>query len=389
MPWFDERGIEEVGLFDVRKAYSNKTLMLPLYQRNAVWSEGRICALWDSLLRGFPLPSFFLTRGNGTSRRLSENGVIGTVIEKIENKYFDVLDGQQRLAAIIAGIEPNPSIRLWIDLAPPSGAAHPLRFNYWLHPCTKIFPFGFHMLASGEHDFEAPSDRTLREIWRAIQPIGDLQGKDYYQLPLGRTFPWEAKCPVPLADCLGLCHLRDLELALEIRVLVREHQQAMHIFNRPTLTEDEIQALDLAPLTRGLRRVKNAKLALQLICLENIIEQGEGEYEDVSYEIFQRIGRGGVSITPRQLAVSKLMLMLGKPGHDALAGFQRSYYGQMIEAEDVIHALTRVALASALANNPVANNHETADDCDMLHLSAGRLHTIKSKHAEIWTKTRK
>lgn len=124
MPWFCERGIEEIGLFEVYAAYPEK-LKLPLYQRNAVWSEGRICALWDSLLRGFPLPSFLLTRGSGVSRLLGDNGVIGTVkVDEVENGYFDVLDGQQRLAAIIAGIAPDPSIRLWIDLAPPNGP-HP------------------------------------------------------------------------------------------------------------------------------------------------------------------------------------------------------------------------------------------------------------------------
>ena len=374
MPWFVERRIEEIGLREVCDAYP-ETLKLPLYQRNAVWSEGRICALWDSLLRGFPLPSFLLTRGSGASRLLGVNGVIGEVIEvdEVEDAYFDVLDGQQRLAAIIAGFAGNPSIRLWIDLAPPQ-PPHPLRFKYWLHPCTKIFPFGFHMQVSGEYDFQPLTDSTLQQLWQSIQAIGNWPGQDYYQLPLEHTFPWEANCPILLSNLLELPDAEDLEE--KIATLALRHRPVLQQFGKP-VTEPHGEVI--TTLAHGLRRVKNAKLALQLICLEDI-EPGEDEDENASYEIFQRIGRGGVPITPRQLAVSKLMLTLGKPGHDALAGFQQSYYGKMIEAEDVIHALTRVALAGYLAEN----NDENGDDCDMLDLSVVRLHRIKNQHPLVW-----
>ena len=61
MDWFQKsKKIAELPLFAALQAKSEGKIILPLYQRDAVWSEGRICALWDSLLRGYPLPSFLL-----------------------------------------------------------------------------------------------------------------------------------------------------------------------------------------------------------------------------------------------------------------------------------------------------------------------------------------
>jgi hypothetical protein len=340
MEWFNERNIEEVGIFDILAACNAGKLRLPLYQRDAVWSEGRVCALWDSLLRGFPLPSFLLVKGKGedSSRGLAMDGIRGAVVETGGELYYDVLDGQQRLSAILAGTGRDSNIRLWIDLALPRGGNHPLRFKYWLHPCTNVFPFGFHMQAGGEHDFQVMSDNELQRLWNSIQNT-EFRGKEYYELPLDCTFPWEAGCPVPLADLLGLLgQSTDTEdMKGKIQELVYRHRQAVEKFERP-LVESDAEIIE--GLVKGLERVKQAKLALQYINLDDVEQDENG-----GYELFERIGRGGVQISSRQLAVSKLMLTLGKPGNDALVGFQKTTYGRMLETEEVVHALARVALA--------------------------------------------
>lgn len=35
-------------------------VFLPAFQRDAVWQPSQVCELWDSLLRGIPLPSLVL-----------------------------------------------------------------------------------------------------------------------------------------------------------------------------------------------------------------------------------------------------------------------------------------------------------------------------------------
>ena len=69
--------------------YKNRTLRLsPRYQRNPIWSIGQKCFLIDSLISGCPIPQVFLNivnEGAGAQRKT----------------YYDVVDGQQRLRAIL------------------------------------------------------------------------------------------------------------------------------------------------------------------------------------------------------------------------------------------------------------------------------------------------
>jgi hypothetical protein len=69
--------------------YKTQTLRLtPKYQRNPIWSIGQKCFLIDSLISGNPIPQVFInivTEGSGTKRKT----------------FYDVVDGQQRLRAII------------------------------------------------------------------------------------------------------------------------------------------------------------------------------------------------------------------------------------------------------------------------------------------------
>lgn len=385
LPWFTERGIEEIALSEVLNAHRQGKLRLPLYQRDSVWSEGRVCGLWDSLLRGFPIPSFLLVEGKGNSRDFADNGVRGATAGTGSELYYDLLDGQQRLSAIIAGTSPDATrLRLWVDLAPPPGEVHPLRFAYWLHPCTKTFPFGFHMKAGGEHDFQAMSDEALKTIWNSIQHT-EFSGKDYYELPLDRTFPWEARCPVPLARLVdpATWDVNPDVLPEQINKLSDEYREPLKKF-KPDLSTPDPAVLD--SLIKGLKRVREAKLALQYIDLANIEQDEE---DNGGHELFTRIGRGGVQITARQLAVSKLMLTLGKPGNDALVAFQKSKYGLLLETEDVVHALARVALAEArpapAAGPALASGRtEPTDDLELLDLNLERLHKLKKGKAEIW-----
>jgi Protein of unknown function DUF262 len=368
MEWFKERYTAEVSISEILDCIVNKKLRLPLYQRDAIWSEGRICTLWDSLLRGFPLPSFLLVKGD-SGRAFAGDNVRGRVISDDTEAYYNVLDGQQRLGAIIAGAGKDSGIRLWVDLAPPQ-TNHPLRYNYWLHPCTRAFPFGFRMEASGEYDFHPLHDSAFQDIWACMQGIKEFKNKEFYEILPDSTFPWAAGCPVPLADLLllntSLENVQD-----RIYGLIETQNKTSNPFGRQLNAPN---SLVCGRVIAGLKRIQKAKLTLQYIDLNNL-EEGEGG----GYELFERIGRGGVQISPRQLAVSKLMLVLGNVGNDALVSFQESEYGCLLETEDVVHALARVALTEVKDASNV-----DGDKQDLSDLSIERLQSLK-KNANVWT----
>jgi len=95
--------------------FEKKSLVLtPKYQRNPIWSIGQKCFLIDSILSGCPLPQIYInikTSGQGGKRQT----------------YYEIVDGQQRLRAILEFMRDEYSlIRL-------SSKAYPVSTSYEPH----------------------------------------------------------------------------------------------------------------------------------------------------------------------------------------------------------------------------------------------------------------
>ena len=64
----DKPTIEKPLIFNLNEIskwqldYDNSTVELPALQRGFVWKASQIESLWDSILRGFPIGSFLLSR---------------------------------------------------------------------------------------------------------------------------------------------------------------------------------------------------------------------------------------------------------------------------------------------------------------------------------------
>ena len=91
-------------------------IALPPVQRSAVWRPKQVLDLWDSLMRGLPIGTFYLAWHDTGPRDVVRPGTNETI--KISAKGFDLLDGQQRLRALMVGIlGPADEKRcLWVDL---------------------------------------------------------------------------------------------------------------------------------------------------------------------------------------------------------------------------------------------------------------------------------
>jgi uncharacterized protein with ParB-like and HNH nuclease domain len=373
----DGNNFQQIGLFDLVKELEEEVIKLPLYQRDAIWTDGRNCALWDSLLRGFPLPSFLVTKGPGISRNLqtSSQPHRGESIQKEkENDYYDLLDGQQRVIAIdsVFKFDPKSSIsRLWVDLAPKK-EEHPFKFKFWIHACTKVFPFGFSLSTSGEHDFAPLTDHETTEIWRILQENVELKGKEFYQISLDKSLPHKASCPVPLDELIKM----------SINPLEKLEKSIMDLGNKGVEKKNKLIKNPQKPDPGVVKQVANAINGLSRCqFIFQLIQLSDDEDEEITF--FERIGRGGIQITQRQLAVSKLMILLGKEGNDAIASFQRSEkLLHLLDTEDVIHGVSRIAIYNANNddNNVTDKQHE-----ELLELSSTRLKKIQ-KNRIIWEK---
>ena len=129
----------------------NRSHFLPAIQRPYVWTQDQVVALFDSLMKGYPISSFLFwelkpeNRGNWDIYRFIEN----FKQDETRNETVDpdgrditlVLDGQQRLTSLLIGLRgtytiklknkrwDNPSAwvrqRLYLDLFKDAGAEDP------------------------------------------------------------------------------------------------------------------------------------------------------------------------------------------------------------------------------------------------------------------------
>jgi hypothetical protein len=94
----------------------NTTFFLPALQREFVWTEDQVCALFDSLMRRYPISSFLFWQVPVESRddveayeflhsvKESCNRALLARVHGKPNITF-VLDGQQRLTALLVGLQ--------------------------------------------------------------------------------------------------------------------------------------------------------------------------------------------------------------------------------------------------------------------------------------------
>ncbi|KAA0570338.1 DUF262 domain-containing protein [Azospirillum sp. Sh1] len=100
----------------------NRTYFLPAIQRPYVWEASQVVALFDSLLKGYPISSFLFwelqpeNRGNWDIYQFVENFRYGQVHnEPAETDGRDVvlvLDGQQRLTSLLIGLRGSYTVKL-------------------------------------------------------------------------------------------------------------------------------------------------------------------------------------------------------------------------------------------------------------------------------------
>lgn len=113
-------------------------LAMPPVQRSAVWRPKQVLDLWDSLMRGMPIGAFYLVCRSAASHDVVVPGT--NKASKTSAGGFDLLDGQQRVRALMLGVTgPAEEKRcLWIDLGAPDAMSNPC-----LRLTSKAQPFGY------------------------------------------------------------------------------------------------------------------------------------------------------------------------------------------------------------------------------------------------------
>lgn len=177
--------VQVYNIFDIKDWFSeNSNVLLPVMQRGYVWKPYQIELIWDSILRGFPIGTFIMSKVNETNKQL--------------------LDGQQRSTSIILGFY-NPwkleckSIGnakhlpvVWIDLKKDIFIEGR---KYFIRVVTQSHPWGYCL----EEDNKILKVADRRE---SLKILNIQENEAYTKLSPTRRIPYDSFLPIPLAFLL-------------------------------------------------------------------------------------------------------------------------------------------------------------------------------------------
>ena len=254
---------------------------IPALQRGLVWKPRQVELLWDSLLRGFPIGSFMLSDvGDGQSNA----------------KYY-LMDGQQRFNAISLGFnnDEKANAMLWIDVNP-SETKGSTR-TYWVKATTDAHPWGF-------HNNDDCTVLNTSEKRAAMSEFG-LDNKNIYndKISIRQTWPYFAKCPIPLSIVLSAStekkedFVRDIKDGFNSFCPNSEYKEKIH------LVDD-----DVIKLYEAFKRLKDYKVGCCHLPLEVMKKETEEDLTDqTTLEVlFNRINTGGTRISQDDLNYSAI-----------------------------------------------------------------------------------
>ncbi|MBV5327513.1 MAG: DUF262 domain-containing protein [Chlorobium sp.] len=167
-------------LRDVSKWAESEDVGLPNVQRGFVWKPYQIENLWDSLLRGYPVGAFVLSKKDQNDKTQNE-----------QNSYY-LLDGQQRATAICLGFgnetfrHSKDRIKIFIDLENPQIGDNR---KYVFRVITKSHKWGYER-NDNTHTLES------KQIRYAMSELYEVE--DHINEPLNKFFPFDAIMPIPL-----------------------------------------------------------------------------------------------------------------------------------------------------------------------------------------------
>lgn len=196
--------VNYVSLFLDKNNQDYNLVQLPPIQRNAVWKISQIEKLWDTILRGFPIGSFLVSK--------REKGVKTRTINsfeqlKSEKEGFFLLDGQQRTRAILLGFTHSENARLWIDLNPKLtfGNAELNDRQFLIRVTSTYQPWGMK---------QSNPDEKLNEHQKYTEraKLFEKSVRYDYQVKINipsngdkTSYPIETNLPIPLDILINLC----------------------------------------------------------------------------------------------------------------------------------------------------------------------------------------
>lgn len=263
-------------------------IALPTLQRGFVWKPHQMEALWDSILRGYPIGSLLMSK--------AENGT----------KYL--LDGQQRCTTIALGFqnpltdsktnllnikkESLPSI--WIDMKPLTKNRYGLRFA--IRVLTRSHPWGYRRM-DHQKRLSTIDQRNALDHFRKRRGNEKL---GFSELSPWERTPWDAHFPIPLFFVLNM---NKNELKAKTKELLPDIETKYG-----ACTYEDIEDAWLDQVYQGVNYARRLLLPEILVTKESLEEESNSKTESQEQDatLFLRLNSSGTRISGQELIYSLL-----------------------------------------------------------------------------------
>jgi hypothetical protein len=329
---------------------------LPSMQRGFVWKPAKIEALWDSLLRKFPIGSFLFSKSG--------------------DDYL-LMDGQQRATSIALGFfnpfsgkmnpwsikEPSAASKtaeedaighlpvVWIDIKP---SKKPSRHQYLIRVVTRSHPWGYQSI-NPDTRLDVADRKKALEI---LKKDKRNEGKEKYTQFSNKTyFPFDASYPLPLCFFFEAAETNNSnakEAADAVTAMCEEHIPK-HITVKAQSFKEKIKDREsFIDMLRGdlrddleeiCRRVieinENTKIKYDVLDEDVLYAEdniGDDGTEDPT--LFVRINSGGIELGGDELIYSIYKAMFPK-SKDLVEKIGMNY----IPPTQIISIASRIALS--------------------------------------------
>lgn len=292
--WFAESvGVQAVqrAQGDSRSFHRWPKIMLPPVQRTAVWRPKQVVDLWDSVMRGLPIGMFYLTRQDAGVKHFVASFTGNTREETLPDVSYALLDGQQRIRALLLGIVGFSEEKrcLWVDLGNDQASRHPV-----LRITSKGQPFGYDARTGNKFSLE-----ERKAARNKLEKDGKILHKDGKRKAYDRELFDEevTQCGKPFSSQPLLPH-KSSEYTYKLCELLHAWQEGEHhsenegIAGLRTVTKNGPSADVLICLHKAFKRIEQAEVALLSVDPKNFLN----ETEDL-LQLFDRIGAGGTPLS--------------------------------------------------------------------------------------------